>query len=94
MENHQIMIVNNMKVYTLNPKNIIEKLYTSDFNNNEKLKIILEMNEKAKNKNYNYETRNDYENIVKNYTRRRFNVLRYNPIISRIAFHTRKNYIQ
>jgi hypothetical protein len=52
------------------------------------------MNEKAKNKNHNYETRNGYENIVKNYTRRRFNVLRYNPIISRITFHTRKNYIQ
>jgi len=94
MENHQIMIVNNMKVETLNPKNIIAKLYTSDLNNNEKLKIILEMNEKAKNKNHNYETRNGYENIVKNYTRRRFNVLRYNPIISRISFHTRKNYIQ
>ena len=91
MEKHQIMIVNNMKVETLNPKNIVAKLYTSNYSNEQKTKIILEMNENSKKKiPHNYESKNGYETITGNHTRRRFAVFKYNPYISRLNFHTKK----
>uniref|UniRef100_A0A6C0DST3 Hedgehog/Intein (Hint) domain-containing protein n=1 Tax=viral metagenome TaxID=1070528 RepID=A0A6C0DST3_9ZZZZ len=94
MERHQLMMINNMKVETLNPKNIVAKLYTNNYSNEEKTKIILEMNENAKNKKHHlYETKNGYETITGNFTRRRFSVIKHNPIISRINFHTRKHYL-
>lgn len=92
MEKHYIINVNNMRVETLNPKNIVAKLYTNECSPEQKERIILEINETTKkNKIYrNYERLNGYENITHNTTRRKFSILRYNPIISRLNFQTRK----
>jgi uncharacterized delta-60 repeat protein len=48
MEKHYIMNVNNMSVETLNPKNIVAKLYTNEHSPEEKTKLILEINETSK----------------------------------------------
>jgi uncharacterized delta-60 repeat protein len=98
MEKHYYMYVNNLKVETLNPKNIVAKLYTSNYNEDEKLKIILEINEQTKNNafgsnNYKkYNSYNGYENITNSITRKRFAILRYNPLISKLNFHTKKHF--
>ncbi len=96
MEKHYIMNVNNMHVETLNPKNIVAKLYTNECSPEEKTKIILEINETAKNNinKHNYVNHNGYERITHNSTRRKFSILRYNPIISRLNFHTKKYFIK
>jgi len=95
MEKHYIINVNNMKVETLNPKNIVAKLYTNEFSPEQKERIILEINETSKkNKIYrNYERLNGYENISHNKTRRKFSILRFNPLISRFNFQTKKYFI-
>ena len=97
MEKHYIMNVNNMSVETLNPKNIVAKLYTNQHSPEEKMKLILEINEitknnKNKNKN-NCENYNGYEKITQNFTRRKFSILRYNPLINRLNFFTRKHFV-
>ena len=97
MEKHYIMNVNNMSVETLNPKNIVAKLYTNEHSPEEKTKLILEINEitknnKNKNKN-NYENYNGYEKITQNFTRRKFSILRYNPLINRLNFYTKKHFV-
>ena len=95
MEKHYIINVNNMRVETLNPKNIVAKLYTNEFSPEQKERIILEINETTrKNKiNRNYERINGYENISHNTTKRKFSILRFNPLISRFNFHTKKYFI-
>ena len=97
MEKHYIMNVNNMSVETLNPKNIVAKLYTNEHSPEEKTKLILEINEitknnKNKNKN-NCENYNGYEKITQNFTRRKFSILRYNPLINRSNFYTKKHFV-
>ena len=97
MEKHYIMNVNNMSVETLNPKNIVAKLYTNEHTPEEKTKLILEINEisknnKNKNKN-NCENYNGYEKITQNFTRRKFSILRYNPLINRLNFYTKKHFV-
>jgi hypothetical protein len=95
MEKHYIMNVNNMSVETLNPKNIVAKLYTNQHSPEEKMKLILEINEitkNNKNKN-NCENYNGYEKITQNFTRRKFSILRYNPLINRLNFFTRKHFV-
>ena len=97
MEKHYIMNVNNMSVETLNPKNIVAKLYTNQHSPEEKMKLILEINEitknnKNKNKN-NCENYNGYEKITQNFTRRKFSILRYNPLINRLNFYTKKHFV-
>ena len=97
MEKHYIMNVNNMSVETLNPKNIVAKLYTNEHSPEEKTKLILEINEitknnKNKNKN-NCENYNGYEKITQNFTRRKFSILRYNPLINRLNFYTKKHFV-
>jgi uncharacterized delta-60 repeat protein len=98
MEKHYIMNVNNMSVETLNPKNIVAKLYTNEHSPEEKTKLILEINEitknnKNKNKN-NCENYNGYEKITQNFTRRKFSILRYNnPLVNRLNFFTRKHFV-
>jgi uncharacterized delta-60 repeat protein len=97
MEKHYIMNVNNMSVETLNPKNIVAKLYTNEHSPEEKMKLILEINEitknnKNKNKN-NCENYNGYEKITQNFTRRKFSILRYNPLINRLNFYTKKHFV-
>ena len=44
MEKHEKMIVNNMIVETLDPKNIIAKLYSNNYGEIEKRNIIVEVN--------------------------------------------------
>ena len=43
MEDHELMTVNNMLVETLNPKNLIAKLYNKSYNSSEKYKILKEI---------------------------------------------------
>jgi uncharacterized delta-60 repeat protein len=95
MEKHYIINVNNMRVETLNPKNIVAKLYTNECSPQQKERIILEINETTKkNKIYrNYERINGYENISHNTTTRKFSILRFNPLISRFNFQTRKQFV-
>jgi uncharacterized delta-60 repeat protein len=95
MEKHYIMNVNNIRVETLNPRNIVAKLYTNEHTPEEKAKIILEINETSKNNinNHNYKSYNGYEKITHNLTRRKFSILRCNPLISRLNFHTKKHFV-
>lgn len=87
MEKHYIMRVNNIRVETLNPKNIVAKLYTDEYSPQEKTRIILEINE-------NINKRKIFGNSNNNITRRKLSLLRYSPLISRINFHTRKHFIR
>lgn len=94
MEKHYWMTVNDIKVETLNPKNIIAKLYNTD-SQEEKLKIILKINEYSSNyynKNYKkYNNHKVYGRLPFNVTRRNYEVHRYNPIVKNINFYTKKN---
>jgi uncharacterized repeat protein (TIGR03803 family) len=45
LEKHGIMVVNNMICETLHPKNLIAKLYTSDYSSEYKNKIVVIMND-------------------------------------------------
>jgi len=95
MEKHYVIIINNMKVETLNPKNIVAKLYTNNYSDEQKTKIILEITENTNNNKYNheYKTYNSYEKLITNKTRRNLSILRYNPLISRLNFHTKKHFM-
>jgi uncharacterized delta-60 repeat protein len=94
MEKHYWMTVNDIKVETLNPNNIIAKLYKTD-SQEEKLKIILKINEYSSNYyNKNYKKHNNYKvygRLPFNVTRRNYQVHRYNPIVKNINFYTKKN---
>lgn len=96
MEKHYLIYVNGLKVETLNPKNIIAKLYTNKYTQEEKIKLIQDINEYSKHKfnncikqQHNY---NNYGLIQHNKTRRNYEVYKYSPLISKIHFHTKKNY--
>ena len=95
MEKHYLIYVNGLKVETLNPKNIIAKLYTNKYTQEEKIKLIQDINEYSKHKfnngikqQHNY---NNYGLIKYNKTRRNYEVYKYSPLISKIHFHTKKN---
>jgi uncharacterized delta-60 repeat protein len=94
MEKHYWMTVNDIKVETLNPNNIIAKLYKTN-SQEEKLKIILKINEYSSNYyNKNYKKHNNYKvygRLPFNVTRRNYQVHRYNPIVKNINFYTKKN---
>ena len=47
MEKHYIIKINNLKVETLNPKNFVAHLYTNHYTDEEKINIILKMNEET-----------------------------------------------
>jgi hypothetical protein len=129
MEKHYIININNIRVETLNPKNIVAKLYTSNYNDEEKMKLILEINEisrknvqnasiqntpiqnanmqYAKMQNANIQNDNmqnanilepnhniNFERNKHNTTVRKLSILRYNPNISRLHFHTKRNFIE
>jgi uncharacterized delta-60 repeat protein len=92
MEKHMGMLVNGMKVETLDPRNIIAKLYTNNYSPEQKIKIILKINKYA-NDNYNkYANFNNYERLQYNRTRRLYEVHRFNPIIGKLHLRTQKNY--
>jgi hypothetical protein len=119
MEKHYIININNIRVETLNPKNIVAKLYTSNYNNEEKMKLILEINENSKNNAQNTNMQNtnmqyatmqyanmqnsnmlkpnhniNFERNKHNTTVRKLSILRYNPNIQRLNFHTKRNFMQ
>lgn len=60
LEKHSIMSVNNMIVETLNPENIVAKIYNSGFSIKEKERLTIELNNAVK--NYNVE---DYNKLNK-----------------------------
>jgi hypothetical protein len=92
MEKHMGMLVNGMKVETLDPRNMIAKLYTNTYSPEQKYKIILKINKYA-NDNYNkYANFNNYERLQYNRTRRLYEVHRFNPIIGKLHLRTQKNY--
>jgi CHAD domain-containing protein len=50
LSDYDVMSVNNLQCETLNPNNLIAKLYTKNFSNDEKTRMILEMNDSLLNK--------------------------------------------
>lgn len=48
MENHTYMMVNNMMVETLNPKNIVAKLVSTNLSNDEKIKLVCRINDSVR----------------------------------------------
>ena len=89
MEKHTAMLVNEMKVETLDPKNIVAKLYTDNYSPEQKQKIILQINNYSYNRYSNFQ---NYERLQYNRTRRLYEVHRYNPIIGKLHLRTQKNY--
>ena len=95
MNRHYCMTVNNIKVETLNPKNIIAKLYTNDYNVDYKIELINRINKHYLHKAHQSEFKeNVYKNMMLNYTRsknQRYRIHRYNPLIDYTSFFTRKH---
>jgi uncharacterized delta-60 repeat protein len=89
MEKHTAMLVNGMKVETLDPKNMVAKLYTDNYSPEQKQKIILQINNYSYNRYSNFQ---NYERLQYNRTRRLYEVHRYNPIIGKLHLRTQKNY--
>ena len=90
MEKHYIIRVNNLKVETLNPKNFVAHLYTNDYTDEEKTKIILEMNKKTTEIAYIKYNSNQMRNIK--YTKRNYNQkIKPNYFITRLHTKTIKN---
>ena len=94
MNRHYCMTVNNIKVETLNPRNIIAKLYTNDYNTEYKIELIRRIN-----KHYLHKADQDnmkeriYKNMILNYTRsknQRYRIHRYNQLMNYKSFFTRK----
>ena len=94
MNRHYCMTVNNIKVETLNPKNIIAKLYTNNYNADYKIELINRINKHYLHKAYQSEFKeNVSKNMMLNYTRsknQRYRIHRYNPLIDYTSFFTRK----
>jgi uncharacterized delta-60 repeat protein len=89
MEKHTVMLVNGMQVETLDPKNMVAKLYTNKYSPEQKQKIILQINNYSCNKYNNFQ---NYERLQYNRTRRNYEVHRYNPIMGKLHLKTHKNY--
>jgi len=92
MEKHMGMLVNDMKVETLDPKNIVAKLYTNKYSHEQKEKIILQINNYSQNHYNKYSNFNNYERLQYNKTRRNYEVHRFNPILGKLHLRTQKNY--
>jgi hypothetical protein len=92
MEKHSIMIVNGMKVETLDPTNIVAKLYTNKYSPEQKTKIILRINKYSEGYSNKYKNFNNYEPLKFNRTRRNYEVHKFNPIIGKLHLRTQKNY--
>ena len=94
MNRHYCMTVNNIKVETLNPKNIIAKLYTNDYNTDYKIELINRINKHYLHKARQSEFKeNVYKNMMLNYTRsknQRYRIHRYNQLMDYKSFFTRK----
>ena len=97
MERHYIMFVNGMKVETLNPRNMVAKLYSPTYSPEEKTAIISEINNYSSNKNNEYHKKqNNYQSygriVTYNKTRRHYEIHKYNPLIHKLHFQTKKNF--
>jgi len=85
MENHTYMMVNNMMVETLNPKNIVAKLVSTNLSNDEKIKLVCRINDsvRLKMKMINHQKNEQVlQKLNKNYTIRNkqvFNVHARHP---------------
>jgi uncharacterized delta-60 repeat protein len=85
MENHTYMMVNNMMVETLNPKNIVAKLVSTNLSNDEKIKLVCRINDsvRLKMKMINHQKNKQVlQKLDKNYTIRNkqvFNVHARHP---------------
>jgi uncharacterized delta-60 repeat protein len=94
MNRHYSMIVNNIKVETLNPKNIIAKLYTNGYNADYKIELINRINKYyLRNAEQRVIKEGMYKNMMLNYTRaknQRYRIHRYNQLMNYKAFFTRK----
>jgi len=92
MEKHMGMLVNGMKVETLDPTNIVAKLYTKNYSHEQKEKIILQINNYSHHHYNKYSNFNNYERLQYNGTRRNYEVHRFNPILGKLHLRTQKNY--
>ena len=92
MEKHTGMLVNGMKVETLDPKNIVAKLYTNKYSPEQKQKIILKINNYSYDNCNKYGNFNKYERLQYNRTRRNYEIHRFNPILGKLHLRTQKNY--
>jgi uncharacterized delta-60 repeat protein len=81
MNKHYVININNLKVETLYPKNVIARLYTNNYSLQEKKNIILKMNEETIKK---YNSNKNQNDIINN---NNYNKLRH-------VIHTRKAYHQ
>ena len=85
LRKHVHMVVNNMKVETLNPSNIVSQLYLNDYNIADKIKLILKINESSKNNN------DAKHRMTINYNKTNYTVHRFNPRYHNIIFTRRNN---
>jgi uncharacterized delta-60 repeat protein len=94
MTKHYSMIVNNIKVETLDPNNIIAKLYTKDYNSDYKIELINRINKHYLNKAKQYVIKEGIsKNMMLNYTRtktQRYRIHRYHPLLNNMTIFTRK----
>ena len=94
MNRHYCMTVNNIKVETLNPRNIIAKLYTNDYNTEYKIELINRINNHYLHKaEQNAMKERISKNMMLNYTRaknQRYRIHRYNQLMDYKRFFTRK----
>jgi len=91
MKRHNIMIVNNMKVETLNPINIVAKLYANNYTIHEKIKLISKINEHSNKLIEKDKISNAYNKFLSsNYTRyNNYKLHRYNTRYSNLFFTRR-----
>ena len=86
--------VNNIKVETLDPNNIIAKLYTKDYNSDYKIELINRINKHYLNKAKQYVIKEGIsKNMMLNYTRtktQRYRIHRYHPLLNNMTIFTRK----
>jgi uncharacterized delta-60 repeat protein len=91
MKKHSVMIVNNMKVETLDPINIVAKLYMNNYTIHEKIKLISKINEHSNKLIEKDKISIAYKKFLSsNYTRyNNYKVHRYNTRYSNLFFTRR-----
>jgi uncharacterized delta-60 repeat protein len=91
MKKHNVMIVNNMKVETLDPINIVAKLYMNNYTIHDKIKLIFKINEHSNKLIEKDKISIAYKKFLSsNYTRyNNYKVHRYNTKYSNLFFTRR-----
>ncbi len=93
MDKHYSMTVNNIKVETLNPNNIIAKLYSNNYDSKYKIELIEKINKHYLKKYEHCVSDNITKNMILNFTvskNKRYRIHRYNPLVNNMAIFTRK----